>query len=79
MSCSRSIKMKKTTMYDRILRHLQDFGSITSLEAIQEYGCTRLSHYIWLMRRKNNIDVKDETISTKNRYGEKVLFKKYFL
>lgn len=71
--------MKKTTMYDRILRHLQDCGSITSLEAIQEYGCTRLSHYIWLMRRKNNIDVKDETISTKNRYGEKVSFKKYFL
>ena len=71
--------MKKTTMYDRILRHLQDYGSITSLEAIQEYGCTRLSHYIWLMRRKNNIDVKDETISTKNRYGEKVSFKNYFL
>ena len=71
--------MKKITMYDRILRHLQDYGSITSLEAIQEYGCTRLSHYIWLMRRKNNIDVKDETISTKNRYGEKVPFKKYFL
>ena len=71
--------MKKITMYDRILRHLQDYGSITSLEAIQEYGCTRLSHYIWLMRRKNNIDVKDETILTKNKYGEKVPFKKYFL
>ena len=42
-------------MEERILNHLKDFGSITSWEAIKDYGCTRLSHYIWLLRKEYNI------------------------
>lgn len=38
-------------MKEIILMHLQDHGSITSLEAIQKYKCTRLSHYILLLRK----------------------------
>ena len=38
-------------MKELILKHLQDFGSITSLEAINKYKCTRLGHYIYLLRR----------------------------
>lgn len=38
-------------MKELILKHLQDFGSITSLEAISKYRCTRLGHYIYLLRR----------------------------
>ena len=33
----------RTTQCDRILRHLKDYGSITSLEAISEYGILRLA------------------------------------
>lgn len=64
-------------MKERILRHLQDYGNITSWEAITEYGCTRLSHYIWLLRKEFNI--VDETILFTNRYGEKCHYKKYIL
>lgn len=39
-------------MKDRILRHLEKYGSITSWEAIKEYGCTRLSQYIYLLRNE---------------------------
>ena len=39
-------------MKECILRHLRDYGTITSWEAIQEYGCTRLSHYIYLLKRR---------------------------
>ncbi len=35
-----------------ILKHLQDYGSITSWDAIIHYNCTRLGHYIWLLRRE---------------------------
>ena len=39
-------------MKDRILNHLEKYGSITSWEAIKEYGCTRLSQYIYLLRNE---------------------------
>lgn len=65
-------------MEDRILNHLKTYGSITTWEAIKEYGCTRLSHYIWVLRSAN-YDIKDEWIHTKNRYGDKVQYKKYIL
>ena len=31
------------TQCDRIMRHLKDYGSITSLEAVNEYGIMRLA------------------------------------
>lgn len=35
----------------QILQHLQEHGSITSMEAIQLFGCTRLSGRIFDLRR----------------------------
>ena len=67
------------TMKERILRHLQDYGSITTWEAIQEYGCTRLGHYIYLLRRKDNYNITDEIIKGTNRYGDTTHYKKYYL
>ena len=65
-------------MEARILRHLQEFGSITSWEAIMEYGCTRLSQYIYLLRKKGFV-IEDEVVKSKNRFGESNHFKKYYL
>ena len=39
-------------MKQRILDHLLKFGTITSWEAVKEYGCTRLSQYIYLLRNE---------------------------
>jgi len=64
-------------MKNRVLRYLQDFGSITTWEAIQELGCTRLSEYIRQLRQEYNIT--DEIIPFVNRYGEKSHYKKYIL
>lgn len=65
-------------MKERILRHLKEYGSITTWEAITEYGCTRLSHYIYLLR-KENYNITDEVIKGTNRYGDATHFKKYYL
>lgn len=70
--------MEKETHYDRVLRHLKDYGSITSWEAIEEYGCTRLSAVIYMLRQVGYI-ITSETISKKNRYGKTVHFAKYTL
>ena len=65
-------------MKKRILRHLIDYGTITSWEAIQEYGCTRLSGYIYLLK-KDGYTIKAEKEPFVNRYGEKSHFARYRL
>ena len=64
-------------MKERILNYMKDFGTITTFEAFTELGCTRLSEYIRQLRQDYQID--DEWISTRNRYGEGVKYKKYIL
>ena len=49
-------------MKELILEHLQEHGSITSLEAIDKYRCTRLSHYIYLLR-KEGYTIESEDVS----------------
>ena len=64
-------------MKNRILRYMQEFGSITTFEAFTELGCSRLSEYI----RQARVDmiVYDEIIHFTNRYGEKSFYKRYFI
>lgn len=64
-------------MRERVLSYIREFGSITTWDAFRDLGCTRLSEYIRQLRLEYNI--VDEWITTKNRYGEKVQYKKYWL
>lgn len=64
-------------MRERVLNYIKDFGSITTFEAFTELGCTRLSEYIRQLRIDYHI--ADEWVSTTNRYGEKVQYKKYWI
>lgn len=64
-------------MKERVLNYMRDFGSITTLEVFTELGCTRLSEYIRQLRLDHKIN--DEWLSAKNRYGEKVQYKKYWV
>lgn len=66
------------TQCDRILRHLEDFGSITSLEAIQEYGILRLASRINDLRRAG-YRITSGSIPGKNRYGETTHYSIYRL
>lgn len=68
--------MNKTTQCERILRHLKDYGSITSATAMQEYGIMRLASRISDPKRQG-VPIKKEMVSGKNRYGEKTSFAKY--
>lgn len=66
------------TQCELIYRHLKDYGSITSLEAMQEYGIMRLASRISDMK-KSGVAIRAETVNGKNRYGEKTSFSRYFL
>ena len=64
-------------MENRVLNYIKEFGSITTKQAFEDLGCTRLSEYI--RRLRINYDIDDEIETGTNRYGEKVHWKKYFL
>lgn len=68
----------KISQCDRILRHLRDYGSITSLEAINEYGILRLASRITDLKRKG-YTITSEMVEGENRYKEKVHYSVYRL
>lgn len=59
----------KGTQNEMILHHMKVHGSITTMEAFQKYGVTRLSGRIWELRKNHNIIGTPET--TKN--GKKIV------
>ena len=62
-----------------ILGHLLEHGSITSLEAIEKYKCTRLSQYILLLR-KEGYNIKNEEIPFVHSVtGKKSAYVRYWL
>lgn len=70
-------KTKKITQKDVVLRHMRDFGSITSIEAFSDYGITRLAAVIHNLRKDDHINISSEMCPTVNRYGDTVQFAKY--
>lgn len=71
--------MKRTTHADRVEQYLKDKGSITSWEAIQQFGITRLSAVIYDLRYKRNLNISTRFETIKNRYGDPVSFARYVL
>ena len=67
--------MKQT---ERILKYIDDFGSITQAQAFMDLGVMRLASRINDLK-KAGYAIGDEYVSSKNRYGETVYYKKYYL
>lgn len=61
---------------DAILWHLKTYGSITSYEAIKEYGATRLSAIIF-NHRKEGYDIGSTPLTKKTRFGRNTTIAKY--
>ena len=54
---------------ERVLKYIDDFGSITVAEAITEIGVGCLTKCISNIR-KDGIGIETRTVFHKNRYGE---------
>lgn len=68
----------RPTQCDRIKKYIEDFGSITTLEAFTELGVVRLGARISEMR-SNGVPIEDKPETVTNRYGEKCHIKRYFI
>ena len=66
--------MNKT---EQVLKYLKEGHSITSWEAIEKFGATRLSAIIFNL--KDKYDIKDVWIEDVDRYGNFCKYKKYFI
>ena len=62
----------------RILTYLKDRGSITSMEAFQMFGITRLAAQIKVLRNLG-YDIVTLMMEGQNRYGETTRYAKYVL
>ena len=61
-----------------IINHLREYGSITQLEALREYGCMRLASRISDLR-KTGIKIIRLTETSRNRYGQKIRYARYIM
>ncbi len=61
-----------------VLNHLKDNGSITSMEAIENYGATRLSAIIFNLRKAGH-NIETVSMGMTDRYGHQVNYAKYVL
>lgn len=68
----------RTTQTERVKQYIEEFGSITSLEAFRDIGVTRLSAAIYNLRQ-SGVEVAGKREKTKNRYGEITSFNRYFI
>ena len=57
---------------------MKDFGSISTLEAFNDLGCTRLASRIHDLKTRG-YDIGAKMEKGKNRYGEAVYYKRYYL
>ena len=64
------------TQHERILRYLDEFGSISPIEAFRDVGITKLATRISEMTRRGGRFEK-EPMTAKNRYGETVHYMRY--
>ncbi len=61
---------------ERVLKYMRTFNGITTMEAFNVLGITRLSGRIHDLREKG-YPIESEMIEVENRYGEKVRCAKY--
>lgn len=66
------------TQCERIIDYINDFGSITSMEAMQDLGCMRLASRICDLKRRG-YKIVSKTEIGKNRYGDPMSYSRYFL
>lgn len=63
---------------ERILKYMEEFGSITQIEALNDLGVMRLASRISDLK-KLGFPIISEVEAVKNRYGESCHIKRYRL
>lgn len=65
------------TQKERIVKYIDDYGSISPLEAFRDLGVTKLATKISEMRRDGQ-DFDQKYEKAQNRFGETVYYMRYY-
>ena len=68
----------RKTQAQRIVEYINEFGSITPMQAFADLGITKLATRISEMQA-DGMRFDKEIVATKNRFGEKCHYMKYSL
>ena len=68
----------KLNQKQKVMRHLNQYGTITPLDAFRDYGIMRLAAVIFNLKEDGH-DILSDMTSSSNRFGEKVNFSEYTL
>jgi len=66
------------TQKEMVLQYMQDFGSITPVQAFQDLGIMRLGARIFELK-KDGVLIESRLASARNRYGKITHFAEYRL
>lgn len=72
-------KWKKMNKTMAVLLHMQEYGSISSLEAFRLFNATRLSAIIYNLRHVYGLNIKSEKVEFTDRYGTNADYVNYVL
>lgn len=64
------------TQTNMVLDYLNDFGSITQLEALRDLGIMRLGARVFELRDRG-YDIETDMVDVKNRYGKTTRIARY--
>lgn len=66
------------TQKEMVLRYMEDFGSITPVQAFQDLGIMRLGARIFELK-KDGVLIESRLASARNRYGKITRYSEYRL
>ena len=64
------------TQCERVLKYMDDFGTISTMQAFSDLGVTRLASRIHDLKQMG-YEIESETCYSKNRYGENTHYSVY--
>ncbi len=64
--------------WKRVLTYMEEHGSITSAEAFDKIGVSRLAEIVRVIKKQGFI-IDSIPEKGKNRYGQEVHYKRYFI
>lgn len=66
------------TQCEMVLHYMRQYGSITPMEALDAFSCTRLGARIWDLKQRGHQFIKSMETSV-NKFGQKVHYARYRL
>ena len=70
--------MKHKSILEAVEWHLKRYGSITQLQCLERYASWRLSHYIYVLK-KRGLNIESKSLKVKTRFGAVTNVAKYIL